>query len=298
MHSPSSKMNKIGISTRWEMKHPEILEHLISCLLKSDKEIFLSEKSREHLLKEHTDLKDISDMPKNEKLDLLIVLGGDGTILSSIRKLSSFNTYIFGINAGDFGFLSEVPPMDLEDTCTRLWNEDYTIDERMLLSAEIRKKSGKKKTYLALNEVVISQSTISRLINLPTKIDGVLLTSYRADGLILATPTGSTAYNLSAGGPIVHPRVQAFILTPIAPFSLTQKPVVVPADKTVSLEIVDCNRDDTVITFDGQIHESLACGDTVHIQRYHETAKFLRFPEERYFTTLRKKLKWGEGGEE
>ena len=291
--SDRKKIHHVGITTLQEVKNPKLLANLIHCLRGSKKEVYISDRTAEGLSKNDPILSDIHKLPNKVILDLLIVLGGDGTILSAVHKLHSLDTYIFGINEGHLGFLSEVQPDNLESTCLTIWDANYTLDERMLLKIEIERK-GENKEYRALNELVISQSGVARLVELPTKVGGDELSTFRADGLIIATPTGSTAYNLSAGGPILYPRLEAMIITPIAPFSFMQKPLVLPADKTVSIDISDCNKGQMIMTIDGQTHESLQCGDTIKVSRHSEKAKFLRLPEENYFKTIREKLKWGE----
>ncbi len=294
MSHMNKKITRIGIACQKKLENPKVLESVMHCLIASKKEVFLLPHTKENLLHEHDELPYVEDLSKEDPLHLIIALGGDGTILRTVHRLSSFDTYLFGINAGHLGFLSEVQPDNLENTCLRIWDSVYTIDERMLLDIKIQKKDGKTISYHALNEVVVSQSAVARLIELPVTIGDQPLTVFRADGLIVATPTGSTAYNLSAGGPILHPRIEAIILTPIAPFSLSQKPLVIPAEKTITFEVTDCNRENMVLTIDGQETEPLHCGDKVTIAEHPKKVKFLRLPEESYFNTLREKLKWGE----
>ncbi len=288
------EIQKIGITTKSEMSRPDLIEKTIACLQKCGKTIYLSTHARKNLANTHPDIGNMRDITPPDRLDLIICLGGDGTILRTVRKLVSFDTPILGVNTGNLGFLSAIPAEDIENTCLKIWDSDYTIEERLLLSIQIVKENGSLQKYSALNEVVVSQSAIARIINLPVKVDGELLAVFRADGLIIATPTGSTAYNLAAGGPIIHPKVESMILTPVSPFSFSQKPLVIPAQKVVSLEIIDCNKEEAVITIDGQVHEPLRCGDVIEVTKHEETAKFLRLPGETYFNTLRKKLKWGE----
>ena len=294
--SPAKKITSVGITVRKDASTTELLGKVLHCLSGGgNKKIYLFESARSQLPADFPlAVEDIEDMAPQEHLDLLIVLGGDGTILSAVRKLQSFDTYVLGINAGTLGFLSEIAPSSFEDSCLNIWDGHYSLDERMLLSVTIQKKDGSKISHQALNEAVVSQSAVARLVEIPTKIDGTEITTFCADGLIVATPTGSTAYNLSAGGPIVHPGLKAIILTPIAPFSFSQKPLVIPSDKTVTLEISPCSREGIILTLDGQVNEELAEGDRLTITAFPETAKFLRLPGEAYFTTLRNKLKWGE----
>lgn len=289
------KIQRIGITTRHKIENPKVLDKLVECLIESKKEVYLSRKAVTNLSKKNPKVGLTKDLPLEEKLDLLIVLGGDGSILNAVQKMPHLSTYVLGINAGTLGFLSEIPPDNLENTCLTIWDDHYSRDERMLLQGSIERNGKSILEFRALNEVVISQSAISRLVEIPTTIDDIPITVFRADGLIVATPTGSTAYNLSAGGPIIHPRVEAMILTPIAPFSFSQKPLVIPAEKTVEMDIIDSNKEAMMISIDGQVHETLKPGDKITLSRHPESVTFLRLPQESYFSTLREKLKWGEG---
>lgn len=225
-------------------------------------------------------------------VDLLLVMGGDGTILSVVRSMRKFETKIFGINTGNLGFLSEIPPVQINRTLAKIFRGDYTIDRRLMLHVEVIRNKKVIKKFHALNEATITQGVLARLINLRTKVNKRKLTTYHADGLIISTPTGSTAYNLSAGGPILYPSIDAFILTPIAPHSFTQKPIVIPADKVIEIT-VENERKQVNLTVDGQENTNLCCNDVVRIRR-DGVAQFIRLPSESFFSTLREKLDWGK----
>jgi NAD+ kinase len=225
-------------------------------------------------------------------VDLVLVMGGDGTILSVIRRLKNKSTPIFGINMGSLGFLSEVQPNEIARTMKVIFKGDYTVDKRMMLDVEVVRGGRKIKSFQALNEAVISQGTLARLLSLKTRVDDRKLTTYHADGLIVATPTGSTAYSLAAGGPILYPSLHAFIVTPICPHSFTQKPIVLPDHKKIEVT-VDIDYPSIHLTLDGQESFPLKYKDAVVIRK-NGHAQFVRLPTESFFATLREKLHWGE----
>lgn len=239
---------------------------------------------------------------KDSELDLLIVLGGDGTILRTVRELQDYSVPILSINKGTVGFLAEMSLGETPELLPQFLRGKGTIEERSLL--EITATRGRKKIWQGkvLNEAVISQGAISRLIDLKTSVNGDPLATFHADGVIISTPTGSTAYSLAAGGPIVHPELNATILTPINPHSFSQKPIVLPGEDEVEVTIyTKKNKFGDVqvsLTLDGQTYVTLQRDDTVHAIASDKTVKFLRRSDESFFSTLRNKLKWGERIEE
>ncbi len=231
-------------------------------------------------------------IPGDTNVDLILVMGGDGTILRVISQLDSFETPFFGINMGHLGFLSEIPPVQIRKTLDKIFAGKFTVDRRMMLHVELYRKGRKLRQFYALNEVAISQATLSRLIVLKTKVDGLKLANFNADGLLVATPTGSTAYSLSAGGPIVHPSLSAIILTPICPHSFNQKPVVLPDDKKIEITVAS-DYEAINMTVDGQRNVKVRNGDIIKVKKG-AYVEFLRLPSEHYFMNLRDKLGWGE----
>jgi NAD+ kinase len=231
-------------------------------------------------------------------IDLLVVLGGDGTILRAVRELADFRVPILSINRGIIGFLAEIDLAEASTILPRLLEGDGVLEERSVLHVQAKRHEGILFQGYALNEAVIAQGSIARLVDLATAINGEPLVVYRADGLIVSTPTGSTAYSLAAGGPIVHPALQATILTPINPYSFSQKPVVVPSSADVLVEVLAKSgrfQDiEVILTLDGQISTPLQSGDAVSICGCEHTVKFLRRRQDTFFHTLRAKLKWGE----
>jgi len=226
--------------------------------------------------------------------DVLLVLGGDGTILSAARLAADRSIPILGVNMGGLGFLTEVRLDDLYASLDRVFENDFIIDERLMLQTHVHRHGETVARGIVLNDVVISKGTLARMIELRISIQGQFVTNLRADGLIVGTPTGSTAYSLSAGGPIINPAVQALILTPISPHTLTHRPLIVP--ENVEVEVTLTSRDDgAMATLDGQVGIAITQGDTAVIQTTERRTKLIRFPESHYYEVLREKLKWGDG---
>jgi NAD+ kinase len=243
-------------------------------------------------LKKHQCYTSVSDV------DLLIVIGGDGTILRAIREMKEKPVPILSVNRGRVGFLAEVPLETMQKDLPLLLSGKGQMEERNLLRVTAMRGKRTLITTHVLNEAVISQGAISRLMDLKASVMGEQLTVFHADGVIIATPTGSTAYSLAAGGPIVHPTMKATILTPINPHSFSQKPLVLPAHQDVSIEVwskPNKYKDFEVsLTLDGQMYISLKRGDTVHAKVDGTTVSFVRRKTDTFFDTLRNKLKWGE----
>jgi NAD+ kinase len=225
--------------------------------------------------------------------DAIIVLGGDGTFLSVARFLDSRSTPVIGVNLGGLGFLTEIAQEACFREIQRVVDGDFEIEERMRLSVSVQR--GKKTVFRlsVLNDSVINKGALARIVDLKTRIDGRQLTDYRADGLIVATPTGSTAYNLSAGGPIVYPTAQAMILTPICPFSLSNRPIILPAEVALQVELGDPS-EDVALTCDGQVGFDLAPSDRIVITRAATPLRLIKTPSIDYFEILRTKLRWGQ----
>lgn len=235
---------------------------------------------------------------EQEDIDLLVVLGGDGTILRTVREMTDYSVPLLTINKGTVGFLSELHLKEMEAELPKLLNGEGIIEERSLLTVKGSRGSETVFQGIALNEAVIAQGTIARLVDLQTSVNGERLTTFHADGLIIATPTGSTAYSLAAGGPIVHPSQQATILTPINPHSFTQKPIVIPSEQEVSVEVLTKENKfkdtEVVCTLDGQVYIPLQSGDRITACCCGTSVKFLRRKQDTFYGTLREKLKWGE----
>ncbi|MEI7510882.1 MAG: NAD(+)/NADH kinase [Candidatus Peregrinibacteria bacterium] len=283
-------MQHITVSTRTVLQNPEYLQMLLQELKKWNKEIYLSPNAVGNLPPEEA--KKYKKMKNLEETDLLIVLGGDGTILSKIQKLQQFSTPIFGINGGHIGFLSSVVPENIPTAIASIFTEKYRRDERMLLSGKITRITGEIETFHALNECTLHHTGVARLREIDTHINEEHLTTYRADGLIIATPTGSTAYNISAGGPIVVPNLDAFILTPLAPSGFAQRSIIIPPEKKITLQI--CGKSSEMrLSIDGQTSFEISGDDILEITKHPKKATFLRLLEENFYASLREKLGWG-----
>jgi len=224
--------------------------------------------------------------------DFLVSLGGDGTLLSLVRRSYHHHKPVVGINAGNLGFLADVTIEGVDVFLTQLLSGEYRIDNRMMIAGYIQRTSGEKMDFFALNDVVITSSIPSKMVKVNAYIDGERFNSYRGDGLIISTPTGSTAYNLAAGGPIVYPLTEAFIITPVMAHSLTnQRPLVVPTQFYIKL---DTEKYDAIASIDGQERYSLEEGDVIHLGGAAEGAKLLHTKGRNYFSVLREKLSWGD----
>jgi NAD+ kinase len=222
----------------------------------------------------------------------MIVLGGDGTLLHAASLVAELGVPILGVNLGHLGFLTSCAPADAESAVARALAGDLALEERLRLRCEVVRGSGERLVRHACNDAVVSQGALARLIELDAFLDDRLITRYRADGLIVATPTGSTAYNLAAGGPIVTPDVKAFVMTPICPHMLTNRPVVMPSAARVTVKL-GLPADHVVLTIDGQWGTGLSDGDRVEISQAGKPLKVYRAAQN-YFDLLREKMNWGE----
>lgn len=228
------------------------------------------------------------------KADVLLVLGGDGTMLNAARLAGERSIPILGVNLGGLGFLTEVRLENLYPSLERVFANDFVLDERLMLQAHVHRHGETVARGVVLNDIVIGKGTLARMIELKISIQGQFVTNLRGDGLIVSTPTGSTAYSLSAGGPIVNPAVQSLMVTPICPHTLTHRPLIVPG--TAEIEVTLTSKDDgAMATLDGQVGVAMTQGDTVEIKISEHRARLIRFPESSYYEVLREKLKWGDG---
>jgi len=230
------------------------------------------------------------DVPKGTQL--VIVLGGDGTLLSAARAIGGDDISLFAVNLGGLGFLTAITVDEIYPQLERALNGDFRVGRRRMLHCEHRRNSDLIAAYDALNDVVLTKFEIARMIDLEVQIDGHFVCVYRADGLIIATPTGSTAYSLSAGGPIVFPSVAAIAVTPICPHTLTNRPVILNDESTV--QVTNLSDDSaTYLTIDGQLGELMNRGDYVVCRRSEQFIHLIRPPDMMFFDVLREKLKWG-----
>jgi len=221
-----------------------------------------------------------------QKSDFLVSVGGDGTLISVTRRSYEYEMPVLGIHLGTLGFLTDIMLKELPSFLEKLKNNEYRIDTRMM----IRGKT-KQEDFVAFNDIVITRKSVSNMLKVDAKIDGKAFNSYYGDGIIISTPTGSTAYNLSVGGPLVYPLTSAFIVTPIAPHSLTQRPLVLPANFLIEFTITDSLG--AVIIVDGQDSYEIEQGESIKIEIAHKKAKLIHRFERNYFEVLNEKLQWG-----
>jgi NAD+ kinase len=290
---------RIGVTVKSDLSGKDaVVRRVLALLKKSGAQVCVDS---ERL----TGVADITGLKKftcTDDIDLLVVLGGDGTILRSVRELKNFSVPILSINRGNIGFLAEMNVDEATKLLSQFLAGKGVLEERSVL--RVAASRGQKILYdgFVLNEAVISQGSIARLIDVKTKVNDEILTVFRSDGLIMSTPTGSTAYTLAAGGPIVHPELSAMILTPINSHTFSQKPIVLPGSHVIEAEIMPRSKKfgdvEISLTLDGQTYLKLKPGDTITATIHDDTVKFVRRKKETFYSTLRTKLKWGERPEE
>lgn len=224
------------------------------------------------------------------EVDLLLVFGGDGTMLGAARSVAGLPTPILGVNIGGLGFLTAVPGKEIADVLPKLWKGNFTLEERSLIEAG-GKVAGDSLYQLALNDFVLSRGATSRLIELQVEVNGEPLTNYRADGLIVCSPTGSTAYSLAAGGAIVSPTAPVLTLTPICPHTLSNRSVIVSIDSVIKVTVLS-HKLEIFLTADGQVQLPLFAGNEIEIRKSPRTVRLVRLPHSSFFQTLRQKLAW------
>ncbi len=228
-----------------------------------------------------------AEMPNHA--DIVFVLGGDGTLLGIARDYAPFDLPLLGINVGNMGFLSESEPEDLEDTIDRIVNKQYYTEDRMMLETLVLRNGKIVKEFIALNDVGIAKGTFSRMIEVIMFLEDKFLGSYKGDGLILASPTGSTAYSLSAGGPIVTPDIDLILITPICPHSLNVRPMVVSGENIIRTKL-NATHNDLGLTIDGQLGFKLEIDDVVIVKKSQHVTKLIRWNEHNFFEVVRRKL--------
>ncbi|MDR3557148.1 MAG: NAD(+)/NADH kinase [Syntrophobacteraceae bacterium] len=279
------------VSIIYKRMRPEaarLAHHLEAWFTKRDMEVFV---------RENIDNSGVNRI--YEKIDIppqteaVVVVGGDGTFLSVARFIEEKSIPIVGVNLGGLGFLTEINAESCFAEFEKILAGNFEIEERMALRVSVRREGEEIFSHRVLNDAVINKGALARIIDLHTSINGHFLTHYRGDGLIIATPTGSTAYNISAGGPIIFPTARVVILTPICPFTLTNRPIVFPAEVTVMVEVAEPAADVT-LTCDGQIGCPIRDFDLVQVSAASTPLRFIRAPGVDHFEILRSKLKWGQ----
>lgn len=281
-------MKRIGIiAKKGEPEAVKVVRDLLRRLKKKKCEFLIERKVASALKVKGCRLEDI---PK--KSDMIIVFGGDGTLLSVARLVGSLGVPILGVNLGGLGFITELNRDELDDNIDMIFNNDCCFEERIMLLTDVFRQGKRMIQHNALNDVVLNKSALARMFEFDISIDRQYVSTFRADGLIVSTPTGSTAHSLSAGGPILYPTLESFLLTPICPHTLTSRPIVLPDDFTVEVKII--SGDDVNLTLDGQTGYPLKVKDRIRIRKADYKTKFIVLHDRDYFKILRTKLKWGE----
>lgn len=286
------EITKIGIITKQTNEHyQDLVKDLAKFLKKQKKEVYFDQNSYKYFENAQPHKKD----ELLNKVDLAIVLGGDGTLLKTARNTTRKKTLILGVNLGTLGFLSECKPEQVYECLEKVFAGQYIIDKRSLLRVTVYRNHKKIASFLALNDAVINQGSFARLIQLDVELDSRKIVNFKADGVIISTPTGSTGHSLSAGGPIVHPNLQSLMVTPICPSSLSMRPIVLPDTRQLTVTI-DTDRKDNFntigLTIDGQDVVNLEYGDKIKFRRSKRFFYLIR-TKNKYYKMLRTKLNWG-----
>jgi NAD+ kinase len=268
----------------------ERLKDLATLLSQQDCEVFVESATAGHLGLTAYPIKKVEEF--TGAIDLAVVLGGDGTMLGIGRQLAGSNVPLVGINMGRLGYMTDIPIQNVQTVLPQIIAGEYEADTRTLLDAVVMRNGKEINQALALNDVVVNRSGISGMVELAVRVNGSFMYNQRSDGLIVSTPTGSTAYALSAGGPILHPRVAGILLAPIAPHSLSNRPIVLPQDIVVSIEVVDGR--EVIVNFDMQSQTNLQSGDTIEVSQSKKTITLLHPRSHSDYKTLREKLHWNE----
>jgi NAD+ kinase len=283
-------IKNIGIFAK--KSHPEvkgIISRIIAFLLSRDINVLIEKEfapdSGEIIIIEKENIP--------QESDLIIVFGGDGTLLSVSRLDNVTDIPILAVNLGGLGFLTEIRVEEIEDALNKVLDSDYDIEKRMMFDVQLQRAGdGEVEKFIALNDVVVNKGALARMIDLDTYVNEKFLNSYRVDGLIISTPTGSTGYSLSAGGPIIYPSLKLIAIIPICPHTLTNRPIILEDEKEVMVSLR--SGDDVYLTMDGQVGVLMNIGDQVRVYKSEKNITLIKSPFRNYFEVLKEKLKWGE----
>ncbi len=282
-------MKKIGIICKPNRQEPrDILKDLLPWLKQRGCEVYVDQ---ETALQLNISGYERADIPSH--VEVVLVLGGDGTMLSVVRLVASTGIPVLGINLGSLGFLTEVTEQEIYSTAEEMLSGRCTLEERLMLKTILRRDGEIIDQVSVLNDVVINKGALARIIDLEVSVDRSYVTTYKADGLIISTPTGSTAYSLSAGGPILFPTIENIVLTPICSHTLTNRPIVLSDKVSIAIRLRSSS-EDVFLTLDGQVGCALRAGDVIEVVKSEHKARLLVASGAGYFDVLRKKLKWGE----
>jgi NAD+ kinase len=236
----------------------------------------------------------LSEDEIRDQAELVVVLGGDGTLISVARLFSDRDVPILGVNLGSLGFLTEITVEELYTRLEKVLEGNPRVSERMMLEVTLHREDQEIEKHNVLNDMVINKGALARIVDLETRVNRHFLTTYKADGLIVSTPTGSTGYSLSAGGPIIHPLMSCIVITPICPHTLTNRPIVVTDESIISITVASSFDEKVYLTLDGQVGFELREGDSVEVRKALKTTALVMSKTRDYFEVLRTKLKWGE----
>ena len=282
-------MKKIGIVCKTGKTEPyEILKDILPWLKRKGCVTYIDADAASFL---HIEGSPRSEIPS--LADFIVVLGGDGTMLSVARLVGGKGIPILGVNIGGLGFLTSVQKDEIFEVLEKVISGECPVEERIMLSACVFRHGESISEYIVVNDVVVNKGALARIIDLETYIDHKYVATFKSDGLIVSTPTGSTAYALSAGGPILYPTLNSIVLAPICPHTLTNRPIVLPDDVRVEI-VLRSENEDVFLTLDGQVGFSLRQGDTIEVKKSQYKSKFIVPCERDYYEILRTKLKWGE----
>jgi len=282
-------LQKIGLYVKKDKKAGKKADEFETWLQTKNIEVVRKESSPPGL---HSPANNKISAPRD--LFCVFVLGGDGTFLSAVRWIGDLNIPVLGVKFGKIGFLAETEAKDLISAAENILNNEYTIKRRMRLEVQIRRQGKKVISETVLNDIVINRAALARLASIATYINGHYLTTFKADGLIIATPTGSTAYSLAAGGPVVHPEVPGIIISPICAFTLTNRPLIVPDSIEIKLKL-EKGASDIMLTFDGQEGLDITDKDTIIVRKGSHPLSMITLPGRHYFNVLKAKLRWSGG---
>ncbi|GAB4117385.1 MAG: NAD(+)/NADH kinase [Candidatus Caldatribacteriota bacterium] len=283
------KLKSIGLVVNYQKeKAKETVNYLVEWFRAKNIKVYVEGFSDKHLNQKGLHYKVEEFLPT---VDLVLSLGGDGTLLRTARIATLKDLPILGINLGGLGFLTQVRLEELEQSLIKLYQGEYGLQKRMMLDCVIKRKDKKIKKFIALNDVVIGKGAYARIISLATYVHNDYVITYSADGLVISTSTGSTAYSLSAGGPIVHPSIDSIILTPICPHTLSARPLIINKNDEVKV-ILETEEEEVMVTVDGQEGFIIEAQDEVWIKKSSHQAKLITFKESNFYTVLREKLRW------
>lgn len=282
-------MQKIGLYVKKDKKAGKKADEFETWLQTKNIEVIRKESSPPGL---HSPANTKISAPTD--LFCVFVLGGDGTFLSAVRWIGNLNIPVLGVKFGEIGFLAETAAKNLIPAAENILNNEYTIKRRMRLEVQVRRQGKKIISETVLNDIVINRAALARLASIATYINDHYLTTFKADGLIIATPTGSTAYSLAAGGPVIHPEVPGIIISPICAFTLTNRPLIVPDSIEIKLKL-EKGASDIMLTFDGQEGLDISDQDTIIVRKGSHPLSMITLPGRHYFNVLKAKLRWSGG---